>query len=298
MNLKNSRFKGAHLFILLFVFLFLVPELSLATSCRKAATDLFKSGSLTKVYKELNLRVAALIKKYPKNVAMVDKVQFKFNRREAVKRRVLAVTTKGLDSVQQEEFIREYLAAIDQNSVSFPLSQEAGHLYSRFNSKVYDYYSWFKKNNYGAAGSRRLEPFILLNPKETENLSTYINNVSRRRDRVLGSNSYNGIQRIEETVGTLSNNRSTMGGGHNCTSWIGLAPIGESGERLLELIGATDAIEIHTNPGWWSYFITGAAHAERVPFVIYWDSEKDIKQVVTHLNSHADKNLKWSFGRH
>lgn len=274
-----------------------------ALRCTKAVTEIVRGDTLSKINKALEIRIKALVDKYPQNVRIVEKVQFKFENKRAVKRRLLVVSLAGLDSQKQNQFVQDYLAALDPNTISFPLSESAGHLYSRFDSKVYDNYGGMSTRQYNVTGnnSRRLEPVLSLKPIEHKRMQTYIKNVDNNSDAVLGDNcDYDGIRLIKDSVGRINNNKPKNGGGHNCTSWIGLAPIGQRSERLISLIGATDKIEIHTNPGWWSYFITGAAKAERVPFVIYWDSRSSLEEVVTQVNSFNGRNFNenWDFSPH
>jgi hypothetical protein len=96
------------------------------------------------------------------------------------------------------------------------------------------------------------------------------------------------------TKGFIDDNR-TFSNGHNCSSWIATAPIGEREEPLLEVLGGERELEIGTNPGWWTNWLAATASQDRVPFLMHW----------TNLPLHeAKKNIvsgtrfQWDFRRH
>ncbi len=94
----------------------------------------------------------------------------------------------------------------------------------------------------------------------------------------------------------MHNNRPlTLKSGHNCSSWIATAPLGENREALLELLGTNRHCEIGTNPGWWTNWLAAAASPERVPFVILWTNEPIATVLARDL--HPERGLTWDFNR-
>lgn len=126
----------------------------------------------------------------------------------------------------------------------------------------------FRENSIDYLGRRLLQPIVALRPEEELRLRFYIDQIIRDRDGVLGKFDYYGpSEPIRD--GVLRQNRSDTGG-HNCASWICLAPIGAQRMPLSQLVGAHEGLEVFNNPGWWNYFLTGAASVDRIPLIVYW----------------------------
>lgn len=248
----------------------------------------------------LHDRTNQLIAKWPHNIAMVDNVMVELSVPEkhtnwSRARKVLAISFHGLNENQVAEIQSDYVHAMGLGTVSFPLGEDAGHLYTRFGTKVADFYSWgltineYRKASYGD----RLEPVFELSPAEELNMRTYYSNAIANRDTVLGNVEYGGTQ---NTNRQLNDNRACAGG-HNCTSWMATAPVGKNGELLLELAGVDISTEIGTNPGWWSGFLASRVTAQRVPFVVFQTGTKTLEQVLATQVVSGQK-LEWKFGAH
>ena len=234
------------------------------------------------------------------NVKVVDDVKFDFTNNEGAvtssqKKSVIVISTKDLTPEQIEKLKTDYTEAMSWLTVSHPLSERGGHLYTRVGNKAMDYFGWFTKGEYYIPeGSERLEPIIHLSPEEQFRLNTYMKNVSKNPKKVLGENSYNGAS---NSTGKLTDNKPLQDcGGHNCTSWVGLAPIGDENQPLLKLVGASRGWNIHTNPGWWMQTLTGVAPKERVPYVAYFSSNSLEEILASRVKS--NELLIWDFGLH
>jgi|GEM_PF-1210579 len=248
---------------------------------------------------QLEERLAAFQAKWSDHVTIIDDVGFEF-RAESGKvlrqrKKILAISTRGLSDAKSAALTRDYLDAIASGTVSFPLGEGGGHLYTRVGNRTVDYYGDFTVNEYRGSTSRRLEPVITLKPDEEFNLRVYLENAEADTLGVIGDSAYNGVANAR-TRGKLDDNRP-IAGGHNCTSWLCTAPIGVSRKPLMALTKATTAIEVHTNPGWWSHWLTGAAPEERVPVVVYWDSGKSLAQIKSEVVSGA-RFPEWDFSTH
>jgi hypothetical protein len=238
-------------------------------------------------------RMAEFQAKFPNNVKFIDDVKFDLEGVQS-KRKLLVISTHGLNQGAKNSLVDEYLKYISSNTISFPLDPGAGHLYTRWGAKKVDYYGWWNKKSYELADSERLETLVELSPEEFLNARTYIDNVSSDRSSVLGSNSYSGAR--GETKRKLDDNKPlTSGEGHNCTSWICTAPIGKDAQTLHELTGATRDQEMHTNPGWWSNWVAAGAKPERVPAIVYW-TDKPLAGIES--TKIKDGLFQWNFARH
>ncbi len=249
----------------------------------------------------LNQRLARFQKKWADHVQVVDNVKFKVNQsgfNTAKSRKVLAISTAGMASADVDAMTSDYAKAFARGTVSWPLGEDAGHLHTRFGTKTMDYYGWFNINEYRSS-PKRLEPFMVLSPGEELNLRTYMQSAKDHISTTVGSKNYEGVV-SGETVGHLDNNLPINANeGHNCTSWLCTAPIGEtSGAPVLELMGATKSYNIHTSPSWWSMYVSGIGRSERVPFVAYWDNSLDKAAMTSRLQNAVDDAFQWSFNAH
>lgn len=260
---------------------------------------------------ELNIRIQELIAKYPDHVALVENVAIQnmesyhnWNTGRLVKRvsdiglsgtnNILVVSIKNLEGQSLDQFKNDYINAITFNTVSFPLSSDAGHLYTRFGGKTYDFMGTVSASDYYISESR-LEPVILLTNKEFHNFSNYIQSVQKNKNN-LGNFEYAGVIQVDKS--NVFTNKAGRANGHNCTSWIVTARIGENGETLKEIAGARAHQDIGTNPGWWSNYLNTVANRDRVPFSVYFTGEKDLKATIKSIKKKSGAKLEWNFGVH
>jgi hypothetical protein len=243
----------------------------------------------------LTERMEQLVAKYPQNIKKMPAVQIKFKENNGGKRDIYVISLNGLDEGAKEEFLKDYFIAISDKTLSFPLSESSGHLYSRIGNQSVDFFfqSNVAVNAYRLPNSPRLEAFIEFQPAEFMKMRTYIENGIQDGAALIGSRSYNGV--TGETRSTLTNNRPLGQEGHNCTSWICTSPIGDRDEALHDLVRAQRSHEIHTNPGWWSMWLMNHAPRERVPFAILMDDKPLEEMMTTHI---SDNTLIWNFGTH
>jgi hypothetical protein len=224
----------------------------------------------------LEIRTARLLNKWKDNVRLVDDVAFTYEAggyQKVSRRKVLVVSTNGLSPEQQTKLMKDYLNALSRGTISFPMSERAGHLYTRIGHRSIDVFGIANLTDYKLSQGARIEPFLALSPEEELKLRFYIEMVLRDQNGVVGSSRIGGIP-SGRTGGRLRDNRPLDSSeAHNCTSWLCTAPIGSSKQPVLELAGASISQDIHTNPGWWAYFLAGAARSERVPLVAYWTQE-------------------------
>jgi len=249
----------------------------------------------------LDQRMQMLQKKYPKLVSILKDAKFKTVRGKP-KRVVVIDAKKGVPP----KFLSDYLNAVSGNTVSFPLDPGAGHLYSRFGSQVVAVYGSYDQSDYRLPNySDRIEPLIELTHQEMKNLSVYLNQIAPNPSEVLGQSNYSGVA-SGKTNGKLEGNQPTDSSeGHNCTSWICLAPIGaDSGESLLSLVGGNISREVHTNPGWWSKFLATMTGNPRAQTVVLWRVQDENE---TDYNNRSRKPritpagttvIPWDFGEH
>lgn len=209
--------------------------------------------------------------------AIIPRVKFRLKESKDKKcgfKDVLLISLKGMSEGELEQLREEYLALVERESISFPLPERSKHLITRIGRKTYNYgfplipqFPKFRTRDWKIPSKKRLEAHLILSKKEKSHLETYLANILKRRRKTIGGFKWTGLQ---FTNGKLENNR-TIKHGHNCTSWISTAPIGEDGEPLLELMGTERSNEIGTNPGWWNSWILSNSPEGRIPFVIYWD---------------------------
>jgi hypothetical protein len=220
----------------------------------------------------LQQRLQKLAEAWPQNVRLVEDVQFTFENTTRTSRTVLVIATDGLSLEAHSRLIADYLRAVSWGSISFPLGEAGGHLYTRIGTHAVDFEREVRLRPYEHTGSRRLEAVLVLRPEEQARLLEYLNHARVAPFETVGPFSMDGIA-SGRTRGRIDDNRRGFlaeGYGHNCTSWVCTAPVGAQGEPLLGLAGARTAQEVHTNPGWWSQYLTGAAPAARVPVAVYF----------------------------
>jgi len=232
---------------------------------------------------------------YPGNVKIINDVNFKLNSRSS-KRSVLAISFSGMSDQQKSKFLDDYYRYFAYDSVSFPLGESPGHLYSRVGNHTLDYIGSVDPSDYRLPSSERLESFLFLKPEEHLNLRTYIDNGMKDGDKVVGDFDYDGSG-LNSTNGKLTDNRvKDSNSGHNCTSWICTAPIGQKKTTLFEIAGAKKSDEVHTNPGWWSNWLAAVTPVDRSPFAVYMTNEPLSDALKDRLT--AQKNFNWDFDPH
>jgi hypothetical protein len=249
-------------------------------------------------------RMTAFTERWSQYVKRVPDVKFSFVPDPAVggeavtsNKDVLVIDTKSMSPEVFAKFKEDYLQTVSSGTVSFPLGQTAGHLYTRIGTQVTDTYSWAKIQDYQMTqAGERLEAFMLLRPEEELRLRFYVEQVMQNKENKLGSANYLGVA-SGKTKGSLRDNRpmDAAAEGHNCTSWMCLAPIGYNRKTLLELAGSKPSEEVHTNPGWWTNYLTGKAPRERSPMAVYWSPE-DLQTTLARVKS--GEGFKWDFGLH
>ncbi len=216
----------------------------------------------------LNKRMEAFAKLYPDNVTFVENVTFKQNRKSG-KKKMMMISLAGLTATKKDALRKDFLKYFSDGTISFPLGEHGGHLYTRLGAKTKDFISSVSTNNYRLPSGERLETVMELSPKEFKKTQTYVKNAAKHQSETLGDFSYDGVK--GKTEGKIDANKPLNSSqGHNCTSWICTAPVGDKGESLYRLAGATMSQEVHTNPGWWTSWLAAGAESDRVPAVIYW----------------------------
>ncbi len=236
----------------------------------------------------------------PKFMAYVKDVKFRISVRGEKKktgRNLLVVSTHGLTEQEKQELLRRYLETFEKNWVSFPLKERASHLMTRIDRRVFNFgrllVNWiprFRRKSFQIPKSPVLETLVRLDPKEWENLQKYLENILHKRNKTIGGFHMNGTQ---FSRGAIDDNRPVRGK-HNCSSWIATAPIGNKQEALLELLGGDRNLEIGTNPGWWTNWISATANEQRVPVLIHW-TPKPLEKALSEISSGA--NFPWDFRR-
>jgi hypothetical protein len=239
-----------------------------------------------------------LSEKWPNSVKVVDDIEFSFAENAGdlavpgTKRKLLHIDLTKMNDEQREAFKTDYLAAMARQTVSFPIGEGGGHLYSRLGTDSFDAIHRMMKNSYRTPGSPRLEPVMSLTPSEELKLRFYIDQAAKDKNTVVGPFSMGGVA-DGRTQGTLRENRSKdLSQGHNCTSWICTAPISDDKKPLMTIAGATPSMEVHTNPGWWNSWLVGQAPKDKVPYVVFWDTKGN------STFQPGQKFKSWQFDRH
>ena len=251
----------------------------------------------------IQARLARFQARWSDRVRVVDNVGFEFKADGATdvtssRKRVLAISTEGLDEAGKVALIRDFTDAFSRGTVSFPVSERGGHLYTRIGNQVADWAFSFNLNPYrGVSYGRRMEPFLSLSPQEELRLRFYVEQASKDPSGVIGSFNMEGVA-SGRTKGELRDNRpQSSRNGHNCTSWMCTAAIGDGDQRLLQLSGASARDEVHTNPGWWLHWLSGGADAQRIPFVAIWDDQHALGDMLGSIKT-GETFKNWDFYLH
>ena len=236
------------------------------------------------------------------NTAVVDDVWFQLKkkwRKHASHRPVFVLSTHGMSRRELNDRTKRLNEILDQGTISFPTKERYVHLLMRKGGRNHSYgwliNSWFplglyRTIRYKIPRTRRIEPVFKLSETEMKNLDTYIANIRRKGyRRMLGWYTFDGDMK---TVGKLDDNRG-LTRGHNCTTWITSAPIGENGETVSELSGVQPTQHVTSNIGWWNCFLASNAPLGRVPFIIYWSPQPMDKILSDEVISNL--SFKWDF---
>jgi hypothetical protein len=225
------------------------------------------------------------------HVRVITGVKFELNRKRA-SRELLIISLAGLPKTKKEKLRGEFLRSVSDRTLSFPLGEAGGHLYTRLGQNVVDFFGFWNVQPYALTTSERLEAILDLSNTEFARVRSYVENVNRDPSLILGSRSYNGPE--GDFRGTLDKNIPAKGG-HNCTSWICTAPIGDNGEKLHQLVGASQRQDVHRNPGWWSSWLAAATPDDRVPMLIYWTNDTIDQALKRRMKNDT---FQWDFDRH
>jgi hypothetical protein len=219
---------------------------------------------------DLKTRSQRFAEAWPRNVKLFSGVSFGGSK---TKRSVLQIDLRGLDDTSKKLLMEEYFQAMSLNTVSFPMSEGVGHLHTRIGKMDMDWYGGASFNDYAMPGSPRMEPVVTLSPSEQLRLRVYMDNINKRDTAVLGDSDYDGVA-TGKTRGKLTNNKPTQSGeGHNCTSYMCLAPISDKGYSLYSMVGGKISAEDHTSPGEWGRFLAEESNPSRVPLLVYWKTD-------------------------
>lgn len=242
----------------------------------------------------LRKKIEDFMMEYPSRVKMIANVKFDYSatpydatepKRFVGNRNLLVISLHDMRFDDRDSLKAKLLEAVSGESISHPLGSGAGHLYSRVGKEVYDYFPTYRKSDYSTSYGDRLEPVVLLKSQELAKLKTYVTNMYKLRDQALGPGNYDGTT---SSVGKLDDNRPLCGIGHNCTSWMTTAPIGENGERYFQLLGGDFAKDQYAvNPGWLLLYLATEADPQRVPYMIYFTQQP--------VDSIKIDTLEWNF---
>lgn len=254
-------------------------------------------------------RMAKFVKNNPGQVSLVPGVVYKkkeSTNKYLAARETLVISSAGLNKKRRENLLAEYREMMAGDFISFSVWERSTHLFLQLGGKFFDFGFWvipywfgkhiktklyrFRQRRILFPQSRRLEPVIALKEKETQRLGLYLGLLAKDHKQILGNYYDPGCQ---DTNGRIDDNRARLG--HNCTSWVTTAPIGDDGKCLLEILGTERAHEIGTNPGWWVNWILHGAIADRIPAVIYWTPEK--LETVLESQVVTGKTISWDFNK-
>lgn len=234
------------------------------------------------------------------NTAVVENVQFRLrvqDEKRKTGRKLLIISTDNLDLDQKLQLEKAYW--LDQSEhISFPMKERGKHLKVRIEKNVYNFGRFivnfiprFRTKKWRMPEGKALEVVLSLTDSENEKLGIYLNNIKKRRARTIGGFHMEGFQ---YSNGKIDDNLAHKNG-HNCSSWIGTAPLGESYEPLIEVLGGNRSMQVATNPGWWTNWLAAYAPDERIPYIIYW-TNKSLSEALSTIQSGT--NLDWDFYRH
>jgi hypothetical protein len=241
---------------------FFFPSEAIPNNALKHAMpdDMLKDGTAIE-------RASLFQEKFPDRIKILDDVNLDLTTPQGnwVKRKkVLVISVKDMDDAARDELVKEFNKHLSHNSVMY---SGGGHLYTKIGNKVYDHLSGISEKDYRISLGD-FSPVVTFSDAEFFNLKGYVHFARKDYKKTIGGFEYNGTL---ESSGQIKNNCG-IGSKHNCTSWMGLAPIGENGENIRALTGGR-GWEVHTNPMWWKGFLTTRGSEERVPFIVHFTTE-------------------------
>jgi hypothetical protein len=236
-------------------------------------------------------RARAFAALHPDRARLVDSTRYGYTyngNTSYSSRPTLVISTAGLAGDEGQRFFADYLKYMSADVVSFPLSENAGHLYSRLGTKMADFLAGVRFNDVSLFGGRKLEPIVFV-PGETHlRLRQYVANAVANPGAVVGGFSYAGPT-SDSTPRSLEDNRPESGG-HNCTSWMSMAPIGPNGQYLCEAARVGMTYGSHKGPGWWTMTLVTHSPASVVPLVVYW-----MDQPLAQFQPPPSGEMPWNF---
>ncbi len=232
----------------------------------------------------------------PQNAKLLPQVEIAYNIDQRVHRDILVISVDELTESERNFLINSDLGVLNAPTISIAIKQTpenwGGHARVRIGKNVFDFEAKakdegkFNVNDFRLLrkGSR-IEIPIKLSSEESERAKIYTALAAANRHAVLGKSSGPMGPGLSEVRRRLSDNRP-FEGCHNCGTWFSMAPLGENGETLFELLGLERQQGIHSRMVRWMPFLIGGAPLERVPLLIYW-TVKPLSEVVDVL-SHKD----------
>lgn len=248
-------------------------------------------------------RVQHFRAKHQASTRVIDNVNFAYKNSENITRKsqkhqVLLISGVGLSEAEKTQLLKDYYETFSHNTISFPTRSNFRHLMFRMGDQIVDYDLGrnILAKEFRMPDSDNLETFFSLSDREFQNIRTYIKNAQDNPNEVIGNFNLNGANSGVTNRQLTNNQPLTAGEGHNCTSVLCTAPIGEAGEDFIDLAGSNRAIDIHTNAGWWTSWLNGGAPVERVPLVVYWiGANKNIDEIAAKVATDAE--FDWIYGR-
>lgn len=207
---------------------------------------------------------------------------------------LLIVSTYQLTGKETSTLKLEILEALRPSQQFVPISaifsMKMMHIYFNTPLGVLDYrphrgqFSRLVLSDYRAPKADRVEPVLILKRLEWEKLKNYTNSILRDPSSVLGDAHPLSIREPDFTVcstdteGMIHQNRFLDPGvKHNCLTWLTLAPIGENGTRLIDLLGCSfgpSSPQAHSYIVDFYHYLLREASQQRVRHLIYWTQKK------------------------
>lgn len=209
------------------------------------------------------------------NAVVFDDIKFSLKekrRKRYTKERPLIMVSLYEVSDDDKEKLKTIFDEYRSSMISFPIKERSKHLMVHFQDNIINfgywpipYFSKFRVWPSKLPSRATIEPVVPMLEAERKKLRVYIDNIIKKKTKVIGHFHNEGYQ---ETKNTLEDNRAFKRG-HNCSSWIATAPISENGQAFLEELGTKRKHLYGTNPGWWSAWLLSSAN--RNVAALYWD---------------------------
>ncbi|MCE3011304.1 MAG: hypothetical protein LW875_11915 [Proteobacteria bacterium] len=126
---------------------------------------------------KLNERLEALKTQFPEQIQFFEGIEFSFQATPydkitpetfSGKRTVLVINRHQIDAARDAALRESVLKTLARGTISYPMGQSPGHLYSRFGTKVIDVYSSVNVGDY-ALNNSRIEAVVQITPREEAN---------------------------------------------------------------------------------------------------------------------------------